>query len=142
MSVYIEYAFIDNMIINFILIKTATRCALVKTKFIWLFISALLGTAVALAVPLFSLPSACHIIIKIALAFLMVYVSARFKSVKSYALTLGFFLLFTFLSGGFIIALFTLLEIDYERYFILNYDSVIPIGISVLIIYLLSTALL
>ncbi|MBO7214745.1 MAG: sigma-E processing peptidase SpoIIGA [Clostridia bacterium] len=142
MTVYIEYAFIDNMIINYILLKTATRFALVKTKFLWLLSSALVGTAVAIITPLFSLGNFYLIIIKIALAFLMVALAGKFISVKKYLFTLILFLLFTFASGGLIIALFSFLNVDYESYFILNYDSVMPIGVTVLIIYILSSMLL
>ncbi len=138
MQVYIEYAFLDNMIINYVLLKTATRCAKIKTRFIFLFLSSLLGTAVALILPLVKLPFTLLIGIKILLAVTMVYISGKFIKVKSYFITLAFFILFTFLCGGFLIALFTFAGVDYNQYFLLNNDSVIPIGISVLIIYVAS----
>ena len=47
MYVYIEYAILDNLIINYLLIKSACACAKVKTKFILLFLSSLLGTIIA-----------------------------------------------------------------------------------------------
>ncbi len=138
MQVYIEYAFLDNMIINYVLLKTATRCAKVKTRFIFLFLSSLLGTAVALILPLVKIPFILLIGIKLLLAVTMVYISGKFIKVKNYLITLAFFILFTFLCGGFLIALFTFAGVDYNEYFLLNNDSVIPIGISVLIIYIAS----
>ena len=74
---------------------------------------------------------------KILLAFLMVFIGGKYITFKKYFLTLSVFLLFTFLSGGFLIALFTFANIDYENYFILNYDSVLPIGVTLLAIYIL-----
>ena len=142
MSVYIEYAIIDNLIINYILLSVSTRCALVKTKFIYLFLSAVVGTAVAIVVPLFPLKNIFLITIKVLLAVLMTFIAGKYKTVKKYLLTLLLFFLFTFLCGGFIIALFTLVGVDYESYFILNYDSLMPIGVSVLLIYALTRALL
>ena len=142
MQVYIEYAFIDNMIINFILIRASTKIIRVKSSVVFQLVSALIGTLVAIVIPLFSLSNVCFIIVKITLAFLMVYVSSKFYSVKKYFLTVLTFVILTFLSGGFIIALFNLVGVDYERYFILNYDSVLPIGISVLIIYILYSVLI
>lgn len=141
MVVYIEYAIIDNLVINYLLLKTATRCAEVKTKFLYLFISAIVGTLVAIVMPLFSLNNAYLIIIKILLGCLMVLISGKYVTFKKYLLTLLLFILFTFLCGGFIIALFLIAGIDYENYFLLNYDSVLPIGISVLIIYALTKVL-
>lgn len=142
MSVYIEYAFIDNIIINYILIETSIKLAHVKSSFIFRFFSALLGTLVALTIPLFSIKELYLIVIKISLAFLMVYVCGKYENFKRYFLTVFLFIILTFLSGGFIIAIFYFLDIDYQKYFILNYDSVLPIGISVLLIYALSLSLL
>lgn len=138
MQVYIEYAFLDNMIINYVLLKTATRCSKVRTRFIFLFLSSLLGTVVALILPLVSLPPVILISIKLLLAVTMVYISGKFINLKAYFITLTFFVLFTFLCGGFLIALFTFAGVDYNKYFLLNNDSVIPIGISVLFIYIAS----
>lgn len=138
MQVYIEYAFLDNMIINYVLLKTATRCAKVKTRFIFLFLSSLLGTVVALILPLASILPIFLIGIKLLLAVTMVYISGKFIKAKTYFITLAFFILFTFLCGGFLIALFTFAGVDYNAYFLLNNDSVVPIGISVLFIYIAS----
>ena len=66
----------------------------------------------------------------------------KFANFKRYFLTVFLFIILTFLSGGFIIATFYFLGIDYQSYFILNYDSVLPIGVSVLLIYALSFSLL
>ncbi len=136
--VYIEYAFLDNMIINYVLLRTATRCAKVRTQFIFLLFSSLVGTVVAIILPLITLPTIILIFIKLLLAVTMVYISGKFINVKTYFITLTFFILFTFLCGGFLIALFNLAGVDYNKYFLLNNDSVVPIGISVLFIYLIS----
>ncbi len=142
MSVYIEYAFIDNIIINYILLQTATRLAHVKSKFFLRGVSALVGTLVAICIPLFNLLEIYLILIKISLAFLMVYICGSFINVKRYLLTVFLFVTLTFLSGGFIIALFLLLGIDYENYFILHYDSLMPVGVTVLVIYVTNKALI
>lgn len=141
MAVYIEYAIIDNLVINYLLIKTATRSALVKTNFLRLILSSLLGTAVAVVLPLFNLSNIYLLIIKIALCLLMALIGGKYLTLKKYLFTCLLFLLFTFLCGGFIIALFNLAMIDYESYFYSNYDSLIPIGITVLLIYLVSKSL-
>ncbi len=138
MTVYIEYAILDNLIINYLLIKTATRCALVKTNFLWLILASLLGTAVAVILPLFNLDNLFLLIIKIALAFLITLVGGKYISIKKYFFTVFLFTFFTFLCGGFIIALFNLAMIDYENYFISGYDSAVPIGVTALLVYLAS----
>ncbi len=138
MYVYIEYAIIDNFVINYLLIKTATKLCKVKTGFFLLILSSFLGTAISLLVPFFNVNDYFSILIKVLLAFLMTFVGGKYLTIKKYFITLLTFTSFTFLSGGFIIALFTLANIDYQNYFLLNYDSLIPIGLTVLLIYLIS----
>ncbi len=142
MSIYIEYAIIDNLIINYLLLKTATRCALIKTRFINLFISSLVGTAVAVLLPLFSLDNGYLLLIKITLSLLLTLLAGKYLSIKKYLFTYLLFILFTFLCGGFIIALFNFAMIDYETYFITSYDSVVPIGLTVFLVYIISKAVL
>lgn len=141
MYVYIEYAILDNLIINYLLIKSACACAKVKTKFILLFLSSLLGTIIAIVLPILNLSNESALIIKILLSFLMPLISSKFLSFKSYFLTFIFFILFTFLCGGFIIAIFNFSGVDYEIYYSLNYDSPIPIGITVFLVYIITKLL-
>lgn len=138
MFVYIEYAVIDNMVINFLLIKTAVKICKIKTKFLYLFLSALLGTVFAILIPFFNLSDFLFILIKITIALLMTLIGGQYPSFKKYLFTFAVFLFFTFLCGGFLIFLFNLAKIDYESYFTLNYDSLLPVGITALILYLIS----
>ena len=138
MSVYIEYAIIDNLVINYLLIKTATRCALVKTSFLRVFLSAVIGTAVAVVLPLLNVSGIYLIIIKFALGLLMTLVGGKFISYKKYFFTALLFFIFTLLCGGFIIALFNFALIDYQDYFTSNYDSVLPIGLTVFLVYVMT----
>ena len=141
MAVYIEYAIIDNLVIKYLLIKTATRSELVKTSFLRLFLSATLGTVVAVILPLISLQNKYLIFTKLTLCLLIVLIAGKYQTIKKYIFTCLLFILFTFLCGGFIIALFNLAMIDYESYFLSNYDSLMPIGITVFLIYIASKAL-
>ena len=142
MAVYIEYAIIDNLVINYLLIKTATRSALVKTSFLRLFLSAVVGTAVAVILPLFSLDNKYLILVKLTLCLLMVLLAGKYLTVKKYLFTCLLFILFTVLCGGFIIALFNLAMIDYESYFLSSYDSLVPVGVTVFLIYLVSKSVI
>lgn len=141
MPVYVEYVFIDNIIINYLLIKSAIRCAQVKTKFIYLFLSSLLGTIIAIVLPLLSLGNGYNLSVKILLAFLMPLIAGKHLTLKRYFLSFLFFVLFTFLCGGFIIAVFNLANIDYSVYYSINYDSPLPVGITILLVYIVTLAL-
>ena len=142
MQVYIEYAIIDNLIINYLLLKTATFSSKVKTKRVYLILSSILGTVVAIVIPLFNLNKVILFIVKIILAVTMVYISGVFLSLKKYLLTLALFMCYTFLCGGLIIGVFYFAGVDYKVYFSINYNSVLPIGISILLTFFVCRGLL
>ena len=137
MQVYIEYVIIDNFIIDYLLISLSLKVANVKTSKLRLICSAFLGTIVAVIIPLLNIDNVYLFLIKIILAVLMCYVAGSFTSIKKYLITLASFFAFTFLSGGVIIAIFYFADVDYFQDFNFNYDSIFPIGFTILIIYLL-----
>lgn len=138
MQVYIEYVIIDNLIIDYLLLKVSLKCSRVRTSFLRLSLSSVIGTAVAVIMPLFDMKFIFTVIIKILLGALMVVTSGKFDGYIQAVKTYLFFLLFTALGGGVIIALFNFADIDYERYFSLNYNSFMPIGISIFIVFILT----
>ncbi len=136
MQVYIEYAFLDNFIIDFILLKISLKCAKIKTSTLRLIIASIIGTILTIILSLFSFKSGFLLPIKVLLGLFIAFLGGSYVKVKDYFLGSLYFFLFTFLSGGTIIALFNLAGISYENYFLVNYDSIIPIGVTFLIIYL------
>ncbi len=138
MQVYIEYAFLDNFIMDFLLIRISLKCAKIKTSVLRLIVASIIGTVLTITLSLFTFKSGILIVLKILLGLLIAFLGGSYIKVKDYFLGAFYFFLFTFLSGGIIIAVFNLAGIDYESYFILNYDSVIPIGVTFLIVYLSS----
>ena len=139
MEVYVEYVIIDNLIIDYLLLKLSTKTAKVRTSFFRLFISSLIGTLVAVIMPLFTFSNATKILIKVLLSFVMCFISAKTDCLKTHLFNLLFFVLYTFLLGGAIIALFYFAGVEYTVYFTLNYNSFMPIGITVLLSYLFYT---
>lgn len=136
MTVYIEYVIIDNFIIDFLLIKSSFKIAKIKSNLLRQIISASVGTAFAIIVPFFNLNGVFNVIVKVLAGFFIVFVGGKYISFKSYFTALFFFFLWTFISGGLIIALFNLADIDYSVYYSINYNSFMPIGISVLLVFL------
>ncbi len=136
MQVYVEYAFLDNFLIDFILIKLSLKCAKIKTNFFKIFLSAFVGGALVIMLSLFSFNKVVGLALKISVGLLLTLIAGSYVKVKDYFLATFYFFAFTFLSGGAIIALFNLADVDYNSYFVLNYDSLMPIGITFLIVYL------
>ena len=112
MEVYVEYVIIDNLIINYLLLSSSTFVSRVRTTFIRKGLSAILGTIIAVLLPLFEIGDTSLLFIKILLSLIMVIICSKYTTFKGYVKTYFFFLLFTFLCGGFIIAIFYFANID------------------------------
>ncbi len=140
MQVYIEYVLADNFIIDAILLRLTYKSAGVKSARLLRFLSAAVGTAVAVLLPLFKLPKIVSVIIKILLAFSMVIIGGKFSSVKKYLFSVLLFVGFTLLSGGAVYGVFYLAGVKVIDFINLRYDSVLPVGVMVLIVYAFSVA--
>ena len=139
---YIEYAVIDNLVINSILLYLTALTLKVRTSKLRIFLSALFGTVVAILVPLFTLETGYLTLIKTLLLIVMTLILGDYVHAKCFVLTAITLLFYTFLFGGVIIACFYLAGVDYRVYFSLNYDSFMPVGISVLIVFITSKILI
>lgn len=138
MEVYVEYVIIDNLIINYLLLKVSIYLARIKSSNLKLIISSVVGTAVAVIMPLIKMPNLALIFIKILLGVSMVLITLIGESISKFPQVFGFFIMFTALCGGVIIMIFYFAGVDYKIYFSLNYNSFIPIGITILIIFVIS----
>jgi stage II sporulation protein GA (sporulation sigma-E factor processing peptidase) len=141
MIVYIEFVIIDNMVIDYILLYIIFKCLKTSVRWWRLFISCMLGTAVAVLLPLVSLVNILLFSIKLLTGLLMVYVCREYKTFKEFVTTAILFFLFTFLLGGIIIGIFFMLNIDYTLESNFNYISNIPIGLVLLTAFLLGIIL-
>ncbi len=136
MQVYVEYVILDNLIIDFILLKLSTNSARVKSGFFRILTASIIGVVFAVIMPLLNLKTIYNFIVKILLGAVMARTSMSYFTYKKFAINYLFFMLYTFLMGGVIIAIFFFAGINYEVYFSLNYNSFMPIGISILIVFI------
>lgn len=141
MQVYIEYVIIDNLIIDYILLSLSLRASNVNAKRWRIILASIIGTVVAVIMPLLNIKESYLVFVKIVLAFLMVYVTGKYTTITKYLLTFAYFIIFTFIFGGMIIAIFFFADIDYTVYFSVNYDSFMPIGITIFLVYIMSIGL-
>lgn len=103
MQIYIEYVIADNMAVNLLLIYVSMLTLRRKMHKLRALLSASVGTAFAVVMPLVEIKAI--FIAKIALALVMALIMAKHKDAKSYLKTLSVFLLYTFLAGGVCVAL-------------------------------------
>ena len=128
MDVYVEYVFIDNFVIDYLILKLTSFIAGKEIKNLSIALCSFFGAVFALIFPLigenfFAVPA------KIAFGLLMVTAVGKFINFKDYLFTAGVFFGITFLTGGAIIGIFSLLKLDYS--------SEYAIGLAVIPVYIL-----
>lgn len=134
MSVYIEYAIIDNLIIDYLLLKSTFYIIKQKVKILRIILTAVLGTVTAILLPLTGLNALLNFFIKILLAFVMIFLAGEYKSIRAYFLALSVFLALTFVSGGAVIAMLYALNLDFVfKNASISYKAEIPLSAIILI---------
>ena len=111
MTVYIEYLLLDNLIIDYLLLKATFSTTGISVKKGRLFLSALIGTFFAFVLPLLNLNKVILTIIKIAVGLLMTLTCTTYATKKAYYISTVIFFLYTFLVGGIITGVYNLLAI-------------------------------
>ena len=111
MTVYIEYAILDNFIIDWLLFRYTLLFLGLKVRKGRLFFCALAGTAFAVALPLVVLPGWAELALKGISGALLVLWLAKYPSARKYCAALGVFFLLTVLTGGALTAFFNLFQV-------------------------------
>ena len=99
MTIYLEYAILDNMVINILLLWFVFRTIKQKTPKLRVFISALVGTAAALVMPLLTFGGVLALLIKLFVGAAMVFI-VQSKSLARFTVFYLLFLVYTFAFGG------------------------------------------
>jgi len=129
MQVYIEYVLIDNLVIDYFLLKATHAITASPTSKLRLILSAIFGAVVALSYPLVYTIPFISVLIKVLSGLTMVIISVKAKTFRTYYINALVFFCLTFLTGGAIIGVFTLFNLDYS--------SEISIALMVLPAYLI-----
>ncbi|MBE5757063.1 MAG: hypothetical protein E7342_04600 [Clostridiales bacterium] len=111
MVVYIEYALIDNILIDYWLLKFTLVLTKNKVKFWRLLFCAFLGSIFSLITPLIKASTPFLIVIKVIMGLLIVLLSTKFRNIKTFITAFIIFLSYTFLLGGSILGILSLLSI-------------------------------
>ena len=96
MTVYIEYVLIDNLVIDFLLLKATFALTSIDYKRGRLFLCAFLGAIIALIYPLIHI-KIVSTLIKVLSGFLLTALAVKYKNKKSYFINTAIFFTFTFL---------------------------------------------
>lgn len=136
MDLYIEYAIADNLLIDLLLLKESAAILKIKTKFLFIALSACIGTAFAVIFPLFNIGGLYSFLLKLACGALMCFIAAKHRSFRGYLLYFNVFLLATFILGGTSMGVLYLMGInDVERAY--SQTEILPVGVPIFIGYLI-----
>ncbi len=126
MTVYIEYVIINNVIIDYLMLKATfllTGNPLHKRR---LFLCAFLGGIIALVYPTLQINQVILTLVKIMSGLLIVLLASEYKSAKSFYINAVIFFFYTFTTGGVIIGVFNIFNLEYQTEFIVA-SIVIPV---------------
>ena len=128
MQVYIEFALIENFCMDFALLACAKVAVKNPASYLRIAFASAVGSAFAVCFPLFNLSGALAVVVKIISILPISAIAGRFQSFKGFIKFALAFTAATFISGGALIAVFSLTGISYTDGggYIL---SSIPIGI-------------
>lgn len=140
MQVYAEYAFIENFCMDFALLFCAKAVTKNACGYFRLVISSAFGAIFAIVFPLFNLGAAWGTVVKIAFGGIMCAAAGKYTKFYGYAKFTAVFTASTFVLGGALIALFSLMGASYESgggYLL----SSVPVGIPLFFALILAIAL-
>lgn len=99
MKIVIEYVLIENLLINFFILKTTEKFIKQKTQLVWL--NSLFGAIISLICPILNLTTIGTIFLKVFVGSVMVCISFDFKFLSKYLYIYFAFSIMTFAFGGF-----------------------------------------
>lgn len=132
MKIYLEYVIIDNFIFDYLLLLATFYKRGEKTKKGKIIFSSIIGTAISVVFPLLKLHEIVLFFLKITTAFFLVFLAGEFLNFKSYFISVNKFILLTFLFGGSIYGIFSILSIDYAFLYGTS-NSLIPLGFIIIL---------
>ena len=112
MIVFVEYVVIDNLIIDYLMLKATFNLTGAPLKKRRLFLCSIFGALISLVYPLLSHLTFLQTLLKILCGLLIVLLANNYKSVKSYYINTVIFFCFTFITGGAILGVFSLFNIN------------------------------
>lgn len=131
MTVYIEYVLINNLIIDYLLLKATFNLTGKSVSNGRLLFCAFLGAVFAILYPLVTVNKIIIGIAKVVFGFILTFIACKNFSLKSYYVISILFFIFTFLTGGALTGIYNLFGLNHSDeyltaiafipvYFILN----------------------
>ncbi len=105
MTIYLDVIFLENFIINFIILYAVGIETKTKIKFLKLMLASIVGSIYVVIVYLINNSFFCNIIMKILLSIVMIYIAYKTNNLKTVLKMILYFYLTSFVFGGGALAL-------------------------------------
>lgn len=115
MVVYLEYAILENFMIDGALLYLSVKCAKARTKWYRLTSAAALGAAEAVVFPLIALPVWAQYLTKFLGGLLLPLLAVSGKKFKPYAIAAAVFFFLTFALGGLLTAAYSFFGLTFAE---------------------------
>ncbi len=136
MDIYIEYVFLDNLVIDFLLLFYTNKILAIRGSNKWvLFVGAVFGATCSVVLPLLPVIPFISLFFKFILSCLMVFFLGKCSSLKVFTNRLLMFYLLTFVLGGISYALLDLIGASLING-ILAYNAALPLGVILICIFI------
>ncbi len=112
MTVYIEYVILNNLVIDYLLLRLTFILTGKRHGKLRLFFCGVLGAVISLIFPLIKLGNFYLTILKALVGVLLLFLSVNFKSGREFYINFTVFCFLTFLFGGSIFAVYLLLGVE------------------------------
>ena len=112
MVVYWEYAFLENALLDGLLLYLALKCVRARVRPAKLLFAAASGGAFAVVFPLLALPVWAAYVVKFASGVVLVLLAGSGKRAKPYCMTAAVFFALTFAFGGLLTAVYSFFGIE------------------------------
>lgn len=115
MTVYIEAAFLENFLLDGVLLFLALTLVHVRVRPLRLVLASAAGAAEAILFPLLALPVWAAYVLKLIGGAILVLLAVKEKGVRPYLFSAGAFFFFTFALGGLLTAAYSFFGVRYEE---------------------------
>lgn len=109
MTIYLDIVFLENLLMNYIILYGTGLILKTKMKNIRLILGSIIGAVYAIITYLEIIPAYSNIFMKIILSIIIIYVAFNPQNVKKMVKTLAIFYLISFVTGGCALALLYLI---------------------------------
>lgn len=130
MIVYVEYVILDNLVIDYLLLKATFSILKSQTNRLRILLSSIVGAFYALIFPIMNLPMVVTLIFKVVSGASLIRIGCKYNGLRHFYINFVIFVTITFLSGGSVYAIYNFLGLTVGSEFCVAF-IIVPTALTV-----------